>query len=273
MTYSRNYMGSNSVGMVQPQAATPAATPSGQPLAGLKALVTGGTAGIGRGIAEELRWAGATVAVTGLGADEVAECQAAGYVAFQADLSVAESCHAAVADTVVELGGLDIVVANAGIYPQATLESLTFESWEQIFRVNVAGTMFVVQAAAPYLAESNCGRVIVTSSITGNLTGYPGWSHYGATKAAQMGFVRSAAVELAPKGITVNAVLPGNIVTPSLRANGEAYLEEMVAAVPLGFLGEPQDIGAAVAFLASPAARYITGQGIVIDGGQVLPEG
>ena len=130
----------------------------------------------------------------------------------------------------------------------------------------------MVQAAAAALRESGRGRVVVTSSITGNVTGYPGWSHYGATKAAQMGFVRSAAMELAKDGITINAVMPGNVVTPGLVALGEEYMRRMAAAVPLGCLGEPRDVGEAVAFLASDGARYITGQAIVVDGGQILPE-
>ena len=130
----------------------------------------------------------------------------------------------------------------------------------------------MVQAATPALRESGRGRVVVTSSITGNVTGYPGWSHYGATKAAQMGFVRSAAMELAKDGTTINAVMPGNVVTPGLIALGEEYMRRMAAAVPLGYLGEPRDIGEAVAFLASDGARYITGQAIVVDGGQILPE-
>lgn len=149
---------------------------------------------------------------------------------------------------------------------------MTDEDIDLIFDVNVKGTIHMVQAAAPLLEASGSGRVIVTSSITGNYTGYPQWSHYGATKAAQMGFVRSAAIELASKGITVNAVLPGNVLTPGLEAMGKDYLDAMTSSVPLGFLGTPEDIGEAVAFLASDGARYITGQGIVIDGGQILPE-
>ena len=116
------------------------------------------------------------------------------------------------------------------------------------------------------------GRVIITSSITGNITGFPGWSHYGASKAAQLGFMRSAALEYARFGITVNAVLPGNILTDGLKAQGEAYLNQMRATIPTHTLGEPKDIGYAAAFLASKEAKYITGQTIIIDGGQILPE-
>ena len=113
---------------------------------------------------------------------------------------------------------------------------------------------------------------MITSSITGPITGFPGWSHYGATKAAQLGFMRSAALEYARYGVTVNAVMPGNILTEGLQAQGETYLAQMRAAIPTHTLGKPEDIGYAACFLASDEAHYITGQQIVVDGGQILPE-
>ncbi len=119
---------------------------------------------------------------------------------------------------------------------------------------------------------SRDGRVIVTSSITGPITGYPGWSHYGASKAAQLGFIRTAAMELAPKQITINAVLPGNIVTEGLADMGQEYLDSMASAIPAGRLGTVADIGNAALFFATDEAAYITGQTLVVDGGQVLPE-
>jgi len=132
--------------------------------------------------------------------------------------------------------------------------------------------MWSVQACTDALAASGHGRVVVTSSITGPVTGYPGWSHYGASKAAQLGFVRTACIELAPKGITVNAVLPGNIMTEGLAGMGEDYIAGMAASIPLGRIGDVADIGHAALFLATDEAGYITGQTIVVDGGQVLPE-
>jgi 3-oxoacyl-[acyl-carrier protein] reductase len=129
-----------------------------------------------------------------------------------------------------------------------------------------------VQASLPYLTASPYGRVIVTSSITGPITGYPGWSHYGASKAGQLGFVRTAALELAAHRITVNAVLPGNIMTEGLADLGEDYLRTMEASIPLGRLGSVADIGNACLFLATDEAAFITGQTLVVDGGQVLPE-
>lgn len=123
-----------------------------------------------------------------------------------------------------------------------------------------------------FLKRAEYGRVIITSSITGPLTGYPGWAHYGASKAAQLGFMRSAAIELAPYHITVNAILPGNILTEGLQDIGTNYLERMVSSIPLKRLGSIDDIAYATLFLASKEAGYITGQTLIIDGGQTLPE-
>jgi 3-oxoacyl-[acyl-carrier protein] reductase len=132
--------------------------------------------------------------------------------------------------------------------------------------------MLSVKACLPALERSGHGRVIVTSSITGPITGFPGWSHYGATKAAQLGFIRTAAIELASRGITINAVLPGNVVSEGLIEMGPEYREKMEASIPQRKLGTVQDIGHAALFFATDEASYITGQTLVIDGGQVLPE-
>ena len=138
--------------------------------------------------------------------------------------------------------------------------------------VNFKGTVFVIQAALSALAASGHGRVIITSSITGPITGYPGWSHYGASKAAQLGFLRTAAMELAPKQITINAVLPGNIITEGLIEMGQEYMDQMASSIPAGRLGSVADIGNAALFFATDEAGYITGQTLVVDGGQILPE-
>jgi len=123
-----------------------------------------------------------------------------------------------------------------------------------------------------HLERSGHGRVILTSSITGPYTGFPGWSHYGATKAAQLGFLRTACIELAPKRITVNAVLPGNVESEGMDELGPEYRASMEASIPLGRLGYPSEIGAAAVFLATDEAGYITGQTITVDGGQIQPE-
>ncbi|MEV7971389.1 3-oxoacyl-ACP reductase FabG, partial [Sphaerisporangium sp. NPDC088356] len=189
-----------------------------------------------------------------------------------ADVSKARDC-ALIAETAVKRhGGVDVLCANAGIFPDKRLTDMTEDDIDEVMGVNVKGTMLCVKACLAPLQASGHGRVILTSSITGPVTGYPGWSHYGASKAAQLGFMRTAAMELAPKGITVNAVLPGNILTESLVEHGEDYLRGMRAAIPMGRLGTAEDIGNACLFLATDEAAYITGHSLVVDGGQILPE-
>jgi 3-oxoacyl-[acyl-carrier protein] reductase len=247
-------------------------------LAGRSAIVTGGSRGIGRGIADRLATAGVNVLVTGRDQDNLDACVAElagrpGAVSgLAADVTSPNDCARVVAVAVERHDGLDIVCANAGIYPSGRIEDLTPEDIEQVIGVNVKGTFFIVQAALSALTASGHGRVIVTSSITGPITGYPGWSHYGASKAAQIGFIRTAAMELAPKQITINAVLPGNIVTEGLAEMGQEYMDSMASAIPAGRLGTVADIGNAALFFATNEAAYITGQTLVVDGGQVLPE-
>jgi 3-oxoacyl-[acyl-carrier protein] reductase len=242
-------------------------------ISGRSVLVTGGTKGIGKGLAAGFAAEGARVVITGRDAEAgqrtAAELTAAGgTVTFAAgDVSDPDSCADVVAATRQRHGGIDVVCCNAGIFPAATLEQMTPGQLDEVLSVNLKGTFFIVQAALPALRESGHGRVIVTSSITGPLTGFTGWSHYGASKAGQLGFIRSAAVELARSGITVNAVLPGNIVTEGLGDLGADYLASMEAAIPLGHLGSVADIASAALFFASDEAGYVTGQTLVVDGG------
>ncbi len=138
--------------------------------------------------------------------------------------------------------------------------------------VNVRGALLAMQACLPQMTIQRYGRIVLTSSITGSVVGQPGYAHYGATKAAMIGLMRSAALEVATDGITINAVLPGNIQTPGFTGLGPDHARRMLAAIPLGRFGQPEDVGWAVRFLASREAGYITGQTLIIDGGQVLPE-
>ncbi|MHA3024493.1 3-oxoacyl-ACP reductase FabG [Mycobacterium sp. BMJ-28] len=247
-------------------------------LQGRTAIVTGGSKGIGRGIAETLANAGINVLITGRNQDDLDRAVAAlagapGRVsAISADVCAPEDSRRVVTEAVQRYGGVDIVCANAGIFPSGRLEDLTPEDIDAVLAVNFKGTVYIVQAALAALTASGHGRVVITSSITGPITGYPGWSHYGASKAAQLGFLRTAAMELAPKKITVNAVLPGNIVTDGLGEMGQEYLDQMASAVPAGRLGSAADIGNAALFFATDEAAYITGQSLVVDGGQILPE-
>jgi 3-oxoacyl-[acyl-carrier protein] reductase len=243
------------------------------PLTGRTVLVTGGTKGIGKGIARVFAGAGAKVAVAGRGS-EAGEAAAAelGATYIQADVAVAADCERMAAEAAERLGGIDVLCANAGVFPDVKLEDMSEADIDAIFATNVKGTMLSVKACMPALEQSGHGRVILTSSITGPITGYPGWSHYGATKAAQLGFLRTAAIELAPKGITINAVMPGNIETEGLDELGPEYRHAMESSIPQKKLGKVEDIGYAALFFATDEAGYITGQTIVVDGGQVLPE-
>lgn len=237
------------------------------------ALVTGGAKGIGKGIAEALAEAGAKVIIADIdqsAGEATAKSINGEFITM--DVTKQSVVQAGIDCIVAKYGRLDVVCSNTGIFPQATLEKMTEADWDLMQTVNVKGMFFVVQAALKQMQKQNYGRVVITSSITGAITGFPGWSHYGASKAAQLGFMRSASLEYARFGITVNAVMPGNILTEGLAAQGETYLNQMKATIPTHTLGEPKDIGYAAAFLASKEAKFITGQTIIVDGGQILPE-
>jgi 3-oxoacyl-[acyl-carrier protein] reductase len=246
-------------------------------IAGRAVVVTGGTRGIGKGIARVFAGAGARVLITGRDEDAakgtVAELSKGGEASYVlGDVSRRDDCARIAATAAERLGGIDVLCANAGIFPSATLAEMTDEDIDGVLGTNLKGTILSVQACLPALTASGHGRVILTSSITGPITGFPGWSHYGASKAGQLGFLRTASIELAASGITVNAVLPGNIITEGLADLGEDYMAGMAASIPLRRLGSVEDIGYAALFLATDEAAYITGQTIVVDGGQVLPE-
>ena len=237
------------------------------------AVVTGGARGIGRGIASVLAAEGATVVIVDveaeLGATVAAEL---GGLAVTADVTDAASVEAMAERVIDELGRIDIGCANAGAYPMAELDQLDESTWNAVMDLNVGGAVRTVRACLPAMRARGYGRIVLTSSITGPITGHPGFAHYGASKAAMLGFMRSAAVELARTGITVNAVMPGNVSTPGLADTSEEHQDLMLSAIPMGRYAEPEEVGWAVRFLASPEAGYITGQTLIVDGGQVLPE-
>ncbi len=244
-------------------------------LAGKSVVVTGGSKGIGKGIAKVFANAGCKVLVVsrhGNEADACAKELGRGASGFAADVTDMQSMEAMARTAGERFGGIDILCANAGIFPPARLEDMTGDEWDLVVDTNLKGTFHAVKACIPYLKKSEQGRIILTSSITGPVTGLPGWTHYGATKAGQLGFMRTACMELAKYQITVNAVLPGNILTEGLIELGEDYQKSMAASIPLKRLGVVEDIGNAALFLATKEAGYITGQTIIVDGGQIVPE-
>jgi 3-oxoacyl-[acyl-carrier protein] reductase len=247
-------------------------------LQGKVVVVTGASKGIGKGIAKVFAGYGAKVVVAARGEAggkaAVEELKAAGgeAVFVPADVTKKADMEKMAAEAVKAFGGIDVLCANAGMFPDSKLEAMTEEAWDSIFAVNLKGMLFSIQACLPELKKSKAGRIVITSSITGPITGFPGWTHYGATKAGQLGFMRTAAIELARHKITINAVLPGNILTEGLKNLGEDYIKTMAASIPLKRLGAVEDIGNAAAFFATDQAAYITGQALVIDGGQILPE-
>ncbi len=244
-------------------------------LKGRSVLVTGGSKGIGKGIARVFANAGAKVAILARHGDRAeAAAKEIGHGAFgvAGDVTQPASLETAVKTVAARNGGIDVLCANAGIFPPAKLEEMTVEQWDEVIGTNLKGTFLSVKAALPYLKKSDQGRIVITSSITGPVTGFPGWTHYGATKAGQLGFMRTACIELAKYGITVNAVMPGNILTDGLIAMGEDYQKTMAASIPLKRLGTVDDIGHAALYFASKEAGYVTGQTIIVDGGLILPE-
>lgn len=244
-------------------------------LKGKRALVTGGSRGIGRAIALELAAAGADVVINYAGSHAAAEqtaaaCQEFGAkaVAIQADISQADEVECLFAKAKEALGGVDILVNNAGITRDALLLRMSDDDIDSVLATNLRGAMLCSRAAAKLMIKARFGRIISISSVVA-LCGNAGQVNYAAAKAGLIGMSKSLAKELAGRGITVNAVAPGFITTDMTAALTEAQQREMLAGVPMKRAGEPKDVAAVVRFLASDEAAYITGQVVSVDGGMV----
>jgi 3-oxoacyl-[acyl-carrier protein] reductase len=242
-------------------------------LADRVAIVTGGGRGIGRAIALRLAEAGANIVVNDIEPVEavIKEIKAMGRQALPvvADVSSASEVERMVAEAISAYGRIDILVNNAGIARDQLLLRMTEEDWDRVLAVDLKSVFLCTRAVLKYMVKQRWGRIISLSSIAG-IMGNPGQASYAAAKAGIIGFTRTVAKEVASRGITVNAIAPGFIDTEMTRHLKADWKDELKKQIPLGRLGSPGDVAEAVAFLASDAASYITGQVLVVDGGMTI---
>jgi len=244
---------------------------SGDLLTDKIAIVTGAGRGIGEGIARKLSAEGATVVcadVNEADAGNVASSLAHGAIGARLDVSNSGACDALVNDVQARFNRLDVLVNNAGINRDAMLHKMTDEQWQQVIAVDLSGVFFMTRAASRLMRAAGRGRIVNISSASwmGNI----GQANYAAAKAGVVGLSRTAAKELARSQVTVNAICPGFIDTQMTRGIPDTIREQQVAKIPLGRMGQPADVAAVVAFLASDEAGYVTGEVINVGGGYVL---
>ncbi len=241
-------------------------------LSGRVALVTGAGRGLGRAIARSLGAAGAEVACVDIDAGALAETadgiRTAGSRAetFTCDVTDSARVNEVVDQVVKQMGRLDILVNNAGITRDGMIMRMKDDQWDAVVAINLRGTFLFTRAVARPMMKARAGRIVNIASISG-LMGNPGQANYSASKAGVIGLTRTVARELASRNITVNAVAPGFIATEMTAKLGEDILSQVQKEIPLGRLGEPQDVADAVLYLASDAAAFITGHVLTVDGG------
>jgi len=241
-------------------------------LGGMTALVTGASGGIGAAIAHALVKQGARVAVSGTrreALDALAAELGEGTVVLPCDLSEAVQVDALVPQAVAAMGKLDILVNNAGVTRDNLAMRMKDEEWDTVLRVNLEAAFRLCRAACKPMMKARFGRIISITSVVG-VTGNPGQVNYAASKAGLIGMSKALAQEVATRGITVNCVAPGFIVSPMTQALPEAQRDLLTARIPAGRLGEGADVAAAVAYLASPGAAYVTGQTLHVNGGMAM---
>ncbi|WP_417316796.1 acetoacetyl-CoA reductase [Emcibacter sp.] len=235
------------------------------------AVVTGGTRGIGAAISQALKEAGYKVAASYAGNDEAAAKfkEESGIAVYKWDVSDYDACQAGMAQVVSDLGPVDVLVNNAGITRDATLSKMDKSMWDSVIETDLSSNFNMTKAVWDGMKERGFGRVICISSING-VKGQMGQTNYSAAKAGDIGFVKALAQEGARYGITANAIAPGYIGTDMVRAVPEKVLEKIIAQIPVGRLGEPEEIARAVIFLAADEAGFITGSTLNINGGQYI---
>ena len=245
-------------------------------LTGKVALVTGASRGIGQAVAVELAKAGADVIVNYIGNEAVAQetvekVEALGRKALKikADVGNADEVQAMVDEAHAAFGHIDVLVNNAGITRDGLLIRMKDSDWDDVLNINLKGVYLVSKAVAKLMVKQRSGRIINMTSVSG-VTGNVGQANYAAAKAGVIGFTKTCAKELAARGITVNAIAPGFIETAMTDVLPEKIKEGIAATVPLGRMGQPEEIAGVVTFLASDFARYITGQVLNVDGGMVM---
>jgi len=233
------------------------------------AVVTGGTRGIGRAISEALKNAGYKVAANYGGNDEVAKAftKETGIPAFRFDISDFKACEDGVKQIASQVGPIEILVNNAGITRDGTLQRMSFEQWNQVIQTNLASCFNMCRLVIEGMRERSFGRIVNVGSVNGQAGQY-GQVNYAAAKSGIHGFTKALAQEGAPKGITVNAIAPGYIDTEMVRAVPANVLEKIVARIPVGRLGHAEEIARGVLFLVADDAGFITGSTLSINGGQ-----
>lgn len=235
------------------------------------ALVTGGIRGIGEAIALELKAKGHTVVATYAGQDDAANAfrDRTGIAVYKWDAGDFDACQKGVASVEKEVGGVDVLVNNAGITRDGFLHKMGKEAWEDVLRVNLGSVFNMSRAVITGMRDRGFGRIINISSINGQ-AGQLGQTNYAAAKAGMIGFTKALALEAAAKGVTVNAIAPGYVDTDMVRAVDPEVLKKIVAKIPVGRLGKAEEIARAVCFLASDDAAFMTGATLSMNGGQYM---
>ncbi len=236
------------------------------------AIVTGGTRGIGAGISKALKEAGVNVAANYAGNDEAAEAfkQETGIPTFRWDVSDFDACAEGIAKVESDLGPIDIIVNNAGITRDSALHRMSLEKWQEVLRTNLDSLFNMTRPVIEGMRERGFGRVISISSINGQ-KGQMGQVNYSAAKAGVIGFSKAVALEGARKGITANTIAPGYVATEMVQAVPKDVLENVILPqIPIGRLGETEEIARCVVFLASDDAAWITGSTLTVNGGQYI---